>query len=548
MALRPSEENTMRSLPRVLALAAAAVLASCASLRAKVHPPPSDPVSVALAAQGGAKALARVKTFAAKGTARFWEPEQSVKPGGEPRLAADATFLLSRNLETDSARIEWTKSFVYPSPRKYTYTEYVTPFGGYVSGIDSTSRTKQSLDSSPPQHAMSGMRVVATLRELERTSPRLLLDMAARPASVVPRVDVPVPGGTLPAVSYDREGTTYFVLFDRGTHLPSRIRTFDADNVRGDSTYDLVLEDWRDVEGVRIPFRQRYELNGVPVVRIQYDGVELNPSLAGNTFDLPLALRGTAPPPATGPVPFQWVIRRQHIGVYLDSDAVSFDPQATRGLELVELAPGVSQVRGGTHNSLVVELADALVVFDAPVGEWQSRWTLDAAKAKYPGKPVKYLVLTHHHMDHVGGARTYVAEGAAVIVGAGSGEHFRRVLAAPDHIAGGALDRNPRKAEVEEVADRKVLGDGARTVEVLRVENPHADPMLIGWVPGAKLGFVSDLWSPGRAKLGDTLDPLQAALVEGVKKAGLSPERFAGGHGTVAEYAPLAALAAKGSP
>jgi glyoxylase-like metal-dependent hydrolase (beta-lactamase superfamily II) len=25
---------------------------------------------------------------------------------------------------------------------------------------------------------------------------------------------------------------------------------------------------------------------------------------------------------------------------------------------------------------------------------------IDAAKAKYPGKPIKQLILTHHHMDH----------------------------------------------------------------------------------------------------------------------------------------------------
>ncbi|MGH7307419.1 MAG: hypothetical protein ACREK6_01860 [Candidatus Rokuibacteriota bacterium] len=35
------------------------------------------------------------------------------------------------------------------------------------------------------------------------------------------------------------------------------------------------------------------------------------------------------------------------------------------------------------------------------------------------------------------------------------------------------------------------------------------------------------------------------ALVAAVKKAGISPTRFAGAHGSVADYAPLAALADK---
>jgi hypothetical protein len=32
---------------------------------------------------------------------------------------------------------------------------------------------------------------------------------------------------------------------------------------------------------------------------------------------------------------------------------------------------------------LIVAMKDSLVIFDAPYGELQSRWTIDAAKAKY---------------------------------------------------------------------------------------------------------------------------------------------------------------------
>ena len=50
---------------------------------------------------------------------------------------------------------------------------------------------------------------------------------------------------------------------------------------------------------------------------------------------------------------------------------------------------------------------------------------------------------------------------------------------------------------------------------------------------------------PGRDKLGDKPTPGQAALVAAVKRLSSTPVRFAGGHGTTAEYAPLAALAAQ---
>jgi hypothetical protein len=41
------------------------------------------------------------------------------------------------------------------------------------------------------------------------------------------------------------------------------------------------------------------------------------------------------------------------------------------------------------------------------------------------------------------------------------------------------------------------------------------------------------------------LNPALASLVAGVKKNGLSPAKFAGGHGSSADYAPLAALDGK---
>jgi hypothetical protein len=71
------------------------------------------------------------------------------------------------------------------------------------------------------------------------------------------------------------------------------------------------------------------------------------------------------------------------------------------------------------------------------------------------------------------------------------------------------------------------------------------DRLLIGYVPDARLGFGTDIWSPSPAPLPERLNPGMAALVAAVKKAGISPAKFAGGHGGAADYAPLAALEGK---
>jgi len=180
-------------------------------------------------------------------------------------------------------------------------------------------------------------------------------------------------------------------------------------------------------------------------------------------------------------------------------------------------------------------------VFDAPVSDGHTNLVLALARSKYPGKPVKYLVLTHHHMDHAGGLRGYAAQGAILVVGKGTGEHYRRVLAAPATRNPDLPVRDLSRTQIVEVSGKHVLTDGQREAHAYMIDNPHADGLLIGYVPDARLGFVTDIWSPG-APLPDKLNPGLAAVIAGVKKAGIAPLKFAGGHGSTADYATLTAL------
>ena len=525
----------------VLMLVISLVVVSCATMEQRSE----DLVSRAVHAMGGTYTLAGIRTLSVKATVREWEPEQSMVAGGEMRFACESTFEAVTDVGSGVTRINWVRKFAYPAPRTFTFSEIVSPEAGYVAGIDSNGRTKQSLESKPPAHAMSGLRLAATQRELRRGSSLLLLEMLRNPERFSYASEIAVGGVAYPAVDYRAGDQTFTVMFDRGTGLPARIRTLDYDNVWGDVTYDLVLADWQTIDDVRVATTRTYELNGRPIAEIKITDGKINARVAAERLTIPVKFKAGAPRPATGPVPYQWVIRRQFIGTYLDSDVASYDTRATSGLRLVELAPGVQHVVGGTHHSLLVEMRDHLIVFDAPVSDWHSNWVLGAARAKFPGKPVKYLVLTHHHMDHVGGLRAYAAQGATIVVGTGNGEHFRRVLAAPFTRNPDLPTRDLSRTEIVEVADKRVLTDGQREVHAYLIENPHAAGLLIGYVPDARLGFATDIWSPGAAPLPAKLTPPLAALVAGVKKAGISPVKFAGGHGSVADYAPLAALEGK---
>jgi len=497
-------------------------------------------VSRAVEAMGGAQALGAVKTVSSSGTMKWWEPEQSDMPGGEPRFSAEAKVDMVADVAARASRVDYQKNFQYPSPRTFTYSEVVTPQAGYVVGVDSNGRNAESMKANPPAHSMSGYRLAATQRELRRASiGGLIAAMHANPQAVQPAADIVAGGRSLPAVSYQG----FIVGFDPQSGLPERVRTLDYDNIWGDVTFDYIYTRWRDIGALKVPMSGRYELNGRTVQEVQLSEVRFNQPVERARLEIPAAVLANAAKPASGNVPYQWVIRRQFIGTYMDSDNVSYDTKASTGLRLQELSPGVFHVTGGTHNSLLVEMSDHLVVVDAPVTDAQSMWLVNETKSKFPGKPIRWVVLTHHHMDHAGGVRGLLGEGTVLVVGQGAGAHFRRVLSAP-------MTRNPdlrprdfNANPILEVPESHVISDNrGRQVIAYVMDNPHAKGMMMAWVPDAKLGFVTDIWTPG-PPLPAKPNPGLVSVVNAVKKAGIQPERFAGGHGSVAPYAQLAVLA-----
>jgi glyoxylase-like metal-dependent hydrolase (beta-lactamase superfamily II) len=478
-------------------------------------------VKQAVAAQGGAE-LRGLKGLAIKGDAKFWEPGQSFAPGGEPRFLGDATFDVTWDLAQGRARTVWDRDQKYPEPVRLKYTETVLPTLGFVTDEKSSQ-------------AMSGIRVAAHQRELERASPWLLVKAMDNAASVRAAGAQRLGQQSLPAVSYTDGGTTFTILFDRKTHLPAAVRTRDDDNINGDSNYDLVLADWKTVSGAQIAQSLSYRINGVEVAKLNYRDISANPSIAASAFAVPDAVKASAKPPATGNVPYQWVLRRIFLTRFTDSDNIIFPNGG--GLKLVELAPNVQHVQGGGATNLIVAMKDYLVVFEAPYGELQSRWVIDAAKAKYPGKPIRYLVLTHHHMDHTGGMRTFVAEGAKVIVPVGDKAYFEKDIKSPHTVAPDDLQKNPRTTEVIELKDQMTLKDEVGEIHLYNVPNPHVQTMLLGHIVTGNILFVTDLISPrGPIERSEAT----VAVGEVLRKHGITGATIAGGHGTTAKQTDIA--------
>ena len=483
-------------------------------------------VNDAVKALGGADALRGLKAIAISGEAKFYEPGQSKVAGGEPKHVEDVTFTVTRDLAGGMARTQWDRDHKYPDPAlKIKYTETVSPSGGFVT------------DDKGASTAMAGVRLAAHLRELARSSPTLLLKAMDNPKEVRSIGNQRIGGQSLRAVSFNDGGAKFIIAFDSKTHLPAAIRTLDDDNVHGDSNFDAVLGNWKAVGGVQVAHSLSYQINGIEVGKVAYKEVTANPAVAGDTFAAPDSVKSALKGPATGNVPYQWVIRRLYMSRYVDTEQ-PFLP-AGASMKRVELAPNVQHVQGAGANNLIVAMKDHLVMFDAPYGEAQSRMAIDLAKAKYPGKPIKYLVQTHHHMDHSGGLRTYVAEGATIVVAAPTKAYFDKALRNPRTVANDAQQTARKPLRITEVKDQLTLKDDAGgEIRIYNIKNPHAEGYLLGHVVKENVVFVTDLISP-RGPIARTEGSL--AVGEAFKKHGIKDAVIAGGHGTTAKQADSAA-------
>ena len=481
---------------------------------------PLDLVRDGVAAQGGAEALRAITTLVAKADAKHWEPGQSYSVNGEARFLGDTALTVTADVKSGLVRMDWDRAMKYPAVEPLKYSEIFSPAVGAVT------------DDKGETRAMSGIRVTAERRELLRASPRLLLLALDHPQDVSAAADQELDHKTYPAAAFAAGPWKFVILFDPATKLPVAVRTRDEDNIWGDSNYDLVLGDWKDSGGVKIAHDQSYRLNTIEVQHVTLKDVKVNAAVDPKAFAVP---DGVANKSAPAVVPYQWVLRRLFLGRFTDSDAVYFAPGGS--FKVVELAPNVQHVQGGGANNLIVNLKDGIAVFDAPTDEGQSRFVIDAAKAKYPGKPIKYLVLTHHHMDHTGGMRAFAAEGASVIVPSPDKGYFERVITAPHGLEPDAQQKAMKPAVVEEVKDTLTIGDG--DIAVYNIANPHVDGFLLVHLPKDNVLWVTDLISP-RGPI--TRNAGTEAVGEALRRHGITGATIAGGHGTTVKQADIAGV------
>jgi glyoxylase-like metal-dependent hydrolase (beta-lactamase superfamily II) len=207
---------------------------------------------------------------------------------------------------------------------------------------------------------------------------------------------------------------------------------------------------------------------------------------------------------------------------------------------------GVWHLTGQSHHSVLVEFPEYLVLIEAPQNDTRTLAVIEQARELQPEKPLRYVINTHHHFDHSGGMRAAVSEGLTVITHELNRPFFEDIVARQHTIVQDALATNPQPLAIETVPgdDRYVLEAGRQSLEIYPILNsPHADTLLMVYLPRERLLVEADVFSPGAREA-----PFAANLLENIEQGSLRVDRVVPIHGSVVPFSELEEVVMAGRP
>jgi len=263
-------------------------------------------------------------------------------------------------------------------------------------------------------------------------------------------------------------------------NMLERVITWVPDPVLGDKMVEYRWTDYKDVGGgVKYPFHVHAHMGDHPLINSGHN--YLDSRITDVKINVPDAAQAVPDAVRSAPLPTQ-------------SRVVS-----------TQLAPGVYLLGGGSHNSVAVEFKDYVTMIEGPLSNQRTNAIVAETHKLFPNKPIRYLVNTHNHFDHLGGVRGFVAEGATVITDARNVNFYNRVVLAPqarslqpDRLSTRPFaPTGPGQLMVQGFTDQYTISDGNETIELYHVDGlNHSDNMLVAYLPKEKILVNADLYGP----------------------------------------------------
>jgi glyoxylase-like metal-dependent hydrolase (beta-lactamase superfamily II) len=138
---------------------------------------------------------------------------------------------------------------------------------------------------------------------------------------------------------------------------------------------------------------------------------------------------------------------------------------------------------------------------------------------KITNSPIRYLIYSHHHYDHIAGGKPFKDAGATIVAHRLAKEHLAR-LANPDALV-----------PDETVDDKRTITLGGTELELLYVGRNHSDNSLVMRLPRERIIFAVDFIPVGQVLFRNMLDSWVPEWEESIRRVlAMDWDRLIPGH------------------
>jgi glyoxylase-like metal-dependent hydrolase (beta-lactamase superfamily II) len=294
--------------------------------------------------------------------------------------------------------------------------------------------------------------------------------------------------------------------------------------MEGLGSAETVFSDYRTVNGIQVPYKVVSRFGGVVTQELTYSAFVFNIHTARTLFDRPREAEiGPEVGGSSAPITLTRVGKDVYFVSAVDTGGIFF------------------------YSSLVAIFREYVLVVDSPVSDGVSRAVIARIREMAPDKPIKYLIATHYHIDHIAGVREYLAAGTTVVTTPGNVDFFRRLTTVAHPLSSSPVSY-PAPLPVESFQGKRVFADETQAVEIYNVgPTPHVDEMVVAYVPHDKLMFVSDLFPVNYKGRLRPADPTTVFFAQTLRLLGVEVQTIASGHGRLGTPEELQGAASLGA-
>jgi glyoxylase-like metal-dependent hydrolase (beta-lactamase superfamily II) len=173
---------------------------------------------------------------------------------------------------------------------------------------------------------------------------------------------------------------------------------------------------------------------------------------------------------------------------------------------------------------MVVEFDGFLVVVECPDDFQTADSTIVALREKFPSKPVRYVVPSHTHGDHGGGARAYFHVGATLLTTPGHLEFFSRLSRVQQTISPDPYSSSLVSPSIETFSGKRIITDGTQSIVLYDVgPNAHSEELTIVHLPKQRVVWQADVFfTPGTGGGMNAAMPIGVAFAEKLRSLGIA--------------------------